>query len=163
MHYVTKGLALHGNFVSKRGWPNSKPQPTPNTANMKPTITTETAYGDTLSISELFSAHPGERLYIHPLLWTRRHLDLLGCEFSDDGILSPPPPSPSISPPPPGVGDNGEVTWVERYHLELYSDTNKARCLATGKRVYDKCWSLSRLLGFEYCRYADPSLITTYP
>ena len=113
------------------------------------------AYPSALSISELISAYPRERLFVHPLLWTRQHLDLLGCEFSDDDIFSPPttalPPTPTHNQP--SVGNDKPATWVERYFTELYSDVNKARCLATSERLHDKCWSLAQFLkDFECCK-----------
>ncbi|KAK0736349.1 hypothetical protein B0T21DRAFT_366758 [Apiosordaria backusii] len=128
---------------------------------MKPATATnvkKTAYPSALSISELISAYPRERLFVHPLLWTRRHLGLLGCEFSDDGILSPPPSPTTVLPSPThnqsGIGNDNKATWVERHFAEQYSDTNKARCLATSERLHDKCWSLTQLLKEFEC-YRD--------
>ncbi|KAI8171961.1 hypothetical protein K4K54_001886 [Colletotrichum sp. SAR 10_86] len=36
-----------------------------------------------LSLRQIQLLHPRERLQVHPLLWTSRHLDLLGCPFVD--------------------------------------------------------------------------------
>jgi len=41
----------------------------------------ETLDAATLPISRILSSHPRERLYVHPLTWTQRHLELLGCRF----------------------------------------------------------------------------------
>jgi hypothetical protein len=161
-YHVTR---LGSSCASARKQPLANPQPTTaryRIANMKPATATtvkKTAYPSPLSISELISAYPRERLYVHPLLWTRRHLSLLGCEFSDDGILSIPPPPTTIHPPSThnqlGIGNDNEATWVELHFAEQYSDTNKARCLATSKRLHDKCWSLGQLLKeFEYNRWS---------
>ncbi|KAK0706693.1 hypothetical protein B0T26DRAFT_468017 [Lasiosphaeria miniovina] len=112
-----------------------------------------TAYTNSLSISELISAYPRVRLFVHPLLWTWQHLSLLGCKFSDDDILSPPPPT-TILPSPtrnqPDVGNDDEATWVERYLAEKYGDTNSARSLATSKRSHSRWWGLTRLLKEEF-------------
>ncbi|KAK0723395.1 hypothetical protein B0T26DRAFT_706331 [Lasiosphaeria miniovina] len=111
---------------------------------MEPTTATkveETAYPNGLSISELISAHPRVRLFVHPLLWTWQHLSLLGCKFSDNGILSPPPPT-TILPSP------------TRNQPEQYSDTNLACALATSKRSHSRWWGLTRLLKEEW-RVAD--------
>ncbi|KLU92845.1 hypothetical protein MAPG_11807 [Magnaporthiopsis poae ATCC 64411] len=40
-----------------------------------------------LSIMRLISTNARERLYVHPVLWTSRHLALLGWEFVDDGFI----------------------------------------------------------------------------
>ncbi|KAF4772825.1 hypothetical protein HER10_EVM0010467 [Colletotrichum scovillei] len=61
------------------------PEPPPNLAS--------------LSIRRILHSHPRERLQVHPLLWTSRHLHLLRCDFVEalPGPLSP-PQSPSTSP-----------------------------------------------------------------
>lgn len=35
----------------------------------------------TLPLSRILSLYPRERLFVHPLIWTQRQLDLLGCTF----------------------------------------------------------------------------------
>ncbi|KAL8318630.1 hypothetical protein RB597_005756 [Gaeumannomyces tritici] len=62
----------------------------------------ETACRDHLSISQLISSHPRERLYVHPLCWTARHLALLGCHFVNLGlIVSMPKESDAVVPSAP--------------------------------------------------------------
>lgn len=41
-----------------------------------------------LSIRQLISTHPRERLFVQPLFWTARHLELLHCKFFDGGIIA---------------------------------------------------------------------------
>lgn len=62
----------------------------------------------TLSINRLITTHARERLVVHPLLWTDRHLALLQCRFhphgdvvaEQDGTLTPPsvPEDPRLDP-----------------------------------------------------------------
>lgn len=49
---------------------------------------------ESLSLRQLQLLHPRERLQVHPLLWTSRHLHLLRCPFADAPSLPAPlPPS----------------------------------------------------------------------
>lgn len=70
------------------------------------------------SINTLLRQRPNERLYVKPLLWTARHLEILGCRFlSGDGRRHPlrpftysylplsPPASPTDNPQD-GTSDN---------------------------------------------------------
>ncbi|KAL5086054.1 hypothetical protein Trisim1_009682 [Trichoderma cf. simile WF8] len=45
---------------------------------------------ETLSIKQLLRLHPRDKLLVHPLEWTGRHLEVLQCSFEDS---LPPPPS----------------------------------------------------------------------
>ncbi len=110
-----------------------------------------------LSVSQIISTHPRERLYTHPLVWTARHLGLLSCEFFNDGTITvvvpliPPnvPGSPQEQPntnvvvlpapttlptnypsAPDNVLDPDDNEW-RHYFVKLRSDTNAAHSLAT--------------------------------
>ena len=63
--------------------------------------TEKTARVDTPSVNKLISTYPRERLFVHPLLWTQRHLSLLCCEFVDMGFPPPPPPVAQPNPTEP--------------------------------------------------------------
>ncbi|KAL7796903.1 hypothetical protein V8C43DRAFT_329313 [Trichoderma afarasin] len=45
---------------------------------------------ETLSIKQLLRLHPRDKLLVHPLEWTGRHVEVLQCSFEDS---LPPPPS----------------------------------------------------------------------
>ncbi|KAK3367365.1 hypothetical protein B0T24DRAFT_389259 [Lasiosphaeria ovina] len=123
------------------------------TATTAATISKDSADSGKLSISQLIAAHPRERLFIHPLLWTRRHLCLLGCQFFDLGVItiapSPPPPSTPdsvLAISDDGVGDEDDTTEAQRYLANLNSDTNVARRLATCQVPVTKGHAMSLLL-----------------
>jgi len=104
-----------------------------------------------LSVSRLIAAHSRERLFVHPLLWTTRHLSLLRCQFLNLGVLTilAPPPPPlvlgNVSTSDIGDGDDAAAK-VHRYLANIYSDTNVARRLATSQFPITKGHALSQLL-----------------
>lgn len=69
-----------------------------------------------LSVNQIFRRLPRERLQLHPLLWTPRHLDLLRCAFVDiSGSPSPrdivePSSAPGPAPERRPLGDIGVNT-----------------------------------------------------
>ncbi|KAK3694151.1 hypothetical protein B0T22DRAFT_506369 [Podospora appendiculata] len=81
---------------------------------------------------------PRERLFVHPLLWTARHLSLLRCQFFDDGVITVPPVTPS-SPADTMLADGGSAD-------EPPGDTSLARALATSSRPGPKGYCLSTLV-----------------
>ncbi|KAK0655453.1 hypothetical protein B0T16DRAFT_12554 [Cercophora newfieldiana] len=124
-----------------------------------------------LSISQIISTHPRERLYTHPLVWTARHLGLLSCEFFNDGTITLIPPNVPASPQEqpntnvlpapttlptknyPSAPNNVldlDNEW-RHYFMQLRSDTNAARSLATCRNSISKQRALSQLLGLEPC------------
>ncbi|KAK1958581.1 hypothetical protein LY78DRAFT_373282 [Colletotrichum sublineola] len=59
--------------------------------------------------------HPQERLFVRPLHWTPRHVDLLSCSFihtprSDDEARLSPPPSPPNRNLNPSSSSSSETT-----------------------------------------------------
>ncbi|GAB1316424.1 hypothetical protein MFIFM68171_06634 [Madurella fahalii] len=66
------------------------------------TNTDEAKPANSFSISQLMSKYPHERLFVHPLMWTARHISLLGCEFFHDGVITI-APLPSPQPEQPGI------------------------------------------------------------
>jgi hypothetical protein len=128
-----------------------------------------------LSISQIISLHPRERLYTHPLVWTARHLGLLSCTFINDGTITAVPlvslpvlgspeetPNTDILPTPttlltkhpssPNTALDLDDEW-QRYFAYLRSDTHAACILATCSSSISKQRALSHLLGLEPCRY----------
>jgi len=119
------------------------------------TGTEDTTNTSNLSISRLIAAHPRERLFVHPLLWTTRHLSLLRCQFLDLEVITVAPPPPPPPPPPLASGNvstgdeddgNDATAKVQRYLASIYSDANVARRLATSRVPITKGHALSQLL-----------------
>jgi len=113
-----------------------------------------------LSILRLISTYPRERLFVHPLIWTTRHLDLLRCEFFNGGIIriastpQQPPniiavPTPATSPSPPDStpADDYDTIELQRYFTHLHSEIRAAEQLATCRDTISKQNALVRLLG----------------
>ncbi|KAK5653270.1 hypothetical protein OQA88_9169 [Cercophora sp. LCS_1] len=114
-----------------------------------------------LSILRLISTYPREQLFVHPLVWTTRHLDLLRCEFSNGGIISvastpqeEPPnvgviPTPATLPSPPdgAPADDYDTSELQRYRAYLNSEVFAAERLATSRDTISKQNALVRLLG----------------
>jgi hypothetical protein len=110
-----------------------------------------------LSISQIISTHPRERLFTHPLIWTERQISLLSCEFFDDGTIAVPPSVPGspreqladteASRPlaPDSAPDPDDE--LRRYLAVLNSDTHTACFFAKCKNSDSKQRALSRLLG----------------
>lgn len=106
---------------------------------MAPTTDVEAIRNSSLSILQLITTNPRERLYVHPLLWTSRHLALLGWEFVDDGVIdvaSLPQPDP---PKEELLDDDGGLS-------EARSFVNSPESI--GKRI-SLSWLLKGL-GIEY-------------
>ena len=106
-----------------------------------------------LSISRLIATHSRERLFVHPLLWTTRHLSLLRCQFLDLGAITVVPlplPSPQLVPAHLSTSNNNDSndanTKAQYYLASIYSDTSVARRLATCRVPITKGHALSRLL-----------------
>ncbi|KAK0655391.1 hypothetical protein B0T16DRAFT_10383 [Cercophora newfieldiana] len=108
----------------------------------------DTTNTSNLSISRLIATHPRERLFVHPLLWTTRHLSLLGCQFLDLGAITVVPlplPSPQLVPAHRSTSNNNDgndAITKAQYHL----DASVARRLATCRVPITKGHALSRLL-----------------
>ncbi|KAK5657164.1 hypothetical protein OQA88_3221 [Cercophora sp. LCS_1] len=132
-----------------------------------------------LSISQIISIHPREPLYTHPLVWTARHIDLLSCEFFDDGTIAIVPLVPPIVPEPPQEQPNPNILptsttlptnypsapdnalnlddeWP-RCFANLRGDTSAAHSLATCRNSISKQRALSQLLGLVPCRPRAPA------
>lgn len=98
-----------------------------------------------LSMLQLITTHPRERLFVHPLLWTGRHLDLLRCEFFDGGIIGAQsahqaqPPTTGAPPMPSTPPLHSEGVMPEDIHA--------AERLATARDSLSDQEALSRLLG----------------
>jgi len=60
--------------------------PTPMAANT-PCARQDPGNKTAVPVAQLLSLNPRERLYVHPLRWTQRHLDLLGCDFVFEGSI----------------------------------------------------------------------------
>ena len=146
---------------------------------MIPTTATkakETICVNGCSIFQLTSTYPRERLFVHPLIWTARHLDLLHCQFTDGGtitIASPPPyvtqhdlttrqeqpnidalstlATPATLPSPGSMPADGGMSELQRYHASLNSEFNLARRLARSRDPIVKQRALSELLGGLKC------------
>jgi hypothetical protein len=98
----------------------------------------DTTNTSNLSLSRLIATYSRERLFVHPLLWTTRHLGLLRCRFLDLGVITVVPlPLPLPLPSPP---------LVPTYLASIYSDASIARRLATCRVPVTKGHTLSRLL-----------------
>jgi hypothetical protein len=113
-----------------------------------------------LSILRLISTYPREQLFVHPLIWTTRHLDLLRCEFFNGGIIriastpQRPPnisailtPATSPSPPDSTPADDYDTIELQRYFTHLNSEVLAAERLATSRDTISKQNALIRLLG----------------
>ncbi|KAL7915892.1 hypothetical protein GGI35DRAFT_430916 [Trichoderma velutinum] len=90
---------------------------------------------ETLSIKQLLRLHPRDKLLVHPLEWTSRHVEVLQCSFED-------------SPPPP----------PSQKHLdELHGIPVDKVCVTAAKElVLDKAgWqregSIKYIIGFDEC------------
>lgn len=64
---------------------------------------------ETLSIKQLLRLHPRDKLLVHPLEWTGRHLEVLQCSFEDS------------LPPPPSQGHLDEVGGIPATRAFIYS------------------------------------------
>lgn len=53
------------------------------------------------SINTLIRENARQRLFIKPLLWSERHLELLGCAFAEDQSIVPTTDASHHIPPPP--------------------------------------------------------------
>ncbi|KAK1749611.1 hypothetical protein QBC47DRAFT_418833 [Echria macrotheca] len=112
-----------------------------------------------LSIAQLLSTHPREQLFVHPLMWTARHLELLRCGFVDGGIIK----TPGTSPPPADRapaddcddcdddGDDGgdnhdEAAKLQRYLAYLNGEVLAAQRLAACRGTISKQNALLRLV-----------------
>lgn len=118
---------------------------------MAPTASTDPEVEGCPSIQKLIATHPRERLFVHPLLWTARHLELLGCEFLDRGIITTFPVqqgqslNPAAAPWTPLAAPVSD--WLQEYLAHLNSDVRAADFLATSGSTRSKQNALSRLLG----------------
>ncbi|KAK2803530.1 hypothetical protein FQN50_006965 [Emmonsiellopsis sp. PD_5] len=71
-----------------------------------------------LSIHHVVRLHPRERLWVHPLLWTARHLELLQVTFEE------PVHAPDCLPP-----DQEELTWkpyAARWAQQLFVEVSSS-------------------------------------
>jgi len=89
-----------------------------------------------LFILRLISTYPREKLLVHLLIWTTRHLDLLRCEFFNGGIIriastlqEQPPnisailtPATSPSPPDSTPAEDYDTSELQRYFTDLNSE-----------------------------------------
>ncbi|KAK3377676.1 hypothetical protein B0H63DRAFT_222140 [Podospora didyma] len=106
------------------------------------------------SISQLITTHPRDRLFVHPLTWTARHLSLLCCRFFDDGVITiaPLPPTPTTPPatlpsPPNSVpADDDDAGELQRYLADINSDASAARRLAKCTNSTTRGQAISQLL-----------------
>jgi hypothetical protein len=128
--------------------------------------TTAAGAEKTPSILRLISTYPRERLFVHPLIWTTRHLDLLHCEFFNGGIISiastpqeQPPnigatPTPATSPSPHSAPADGcDTSELQSYFAYLNSEILAAERLAASRDTISKQNALVRLLGgLKHCR-----------
>jgi len=98
-----------------------------------------------LSLNDLLRQHCHDRLYVKPLHWTARHLQLLKCRFvrrqrtpqpasSSQGRLSL--PSESEQPREDSKVDNGQDIRIQKAVYRL----------AYGDCMMDKQWGLEALL-----------------
>ncbi|KAL8354389.1 hypothetical protein RB601_003995 [Gaeumannomyces tritici] len=111
----------------------------------------ETACRDHLSISQLISSHPRERLYVHPLCWTARHLALLGCHFVNEGlIVSTPKESDAVVPSAPTTAPAKPSSPSEKKQ-PAYRVAHKFVSAQTYISKRDAlAWLLFQALGIEY-------------
>ena len=144
--------------------PSWTPPPQLCIANMKtPTAINgeESTNINSLSISQLIRTQPRERLFVHPLMWTARHLGLLRCNFFHDKAITiaplPPPPPPTTPPatlpsPPDSVpADDDGAGELQRYLASINSDASAACRLATCGNAVTKGYAISKLLGELKC------------
>jgi hypothetical protein len=121
----------------------------------------ETPVAQGLSILRLISTFPREQLFVHPLIWTTRHLDLLRCEFFNGRIIriastpqgqppnigAIPTPATSLSPPDSAPADEFDTSELQRYFASLHSEILAAERLATSRDTISKQNALIQLLG----------------
>ncbi|KAK3364232.1 hypothetical protein B0T25DRAFT_598118 [Lasiosphaeria hispida] len=100
----------------------------------------------TFSIPQLLALYPRERLFVHPLLWTTRHLRLVHCQFLNLGevtITVPPAPSP---PRARSTAIHDDADEVQRHLDEKQGEYSMQRRLATDPHPITRGSALSRLL-----------------
>jgi len=114
----------------------------------------ESANISTFSVSQLLAFYPRERLFVHPLLWTTRHLRLFHCQFLNLGeiaIAVPPAPSP---PRTPSATMHDDADEVQRYLDAIRGDHTMPRRLAACPHPITRASALFRLLRERvYCGY----------
>jgi hypothetical protein len=117
-----------------------------------PTSAREPANISTFSISQLLALHPRERLFVHPLLWTTRHLQLFHCQFRNLGEITV---SPVLSPPQAhSVTIRDDADEVQRYLDKIRGDHTLPRRLAISPHPMTRASALFRLLRERtYCGY----------
>ncbi|KAL8407621.1 hypothetical protein RB594_006447 [Gaeumannomyces avenae] len=112
----------------------------------------ETACRDHLSISQLISSHPRERLYVHPICWTARHLALLGCHFVNEGLIvsttpkeldAAVPSAPTTAPAKPSSPPEKKQLAYRVAHKFVYAPNHNSERDALA-------WLLFQALGIEY-------------
>lgn len=92
-----------------------------------------------LPISRILSSHPRERLFVHPLVWTQRHLDLLGCEFRLSDTVSRNYDDDELA----ALSDKGDPAW-NAWNARM------AKALAESSDYVDKILAVEKIWQRRY-------------
>ncbi|KAI8710777.1 hypothetical protein NCS52_01537500 [Fusarium sp. LHS14.1] len=114
---------------------------------------------DHKSINNLIQAHPREKLFLNPLLWTPRHLQLLDCYFTDvnnDAIGAirfhvTPPTSPGLSDSIEHDGNDPDAPHVQEHSVEPI----EVRQLAKSTHRHLKRYALATLLQYTGSAFTE--------
>jgi len=100
------------------------------------------------SLRDLFRQHCHDRLYVHPLHWTAKHLQLLNSRFFHCQPLPPPASSTQAHPSPGESEQSREDSKLDKQQPEHGQDINlqTARRLAFNPHIVAKEIAMRELL-----------------